>query len=613
LRFSSSPRAIAGVGPSAGYRWIFARGIDHNAYSRIFVPNVSSPGGRWQAFQIMGGLVPIGSQITCGISSGGFKFAFARRTNNRIIVCPAAPTILRWDRWFDFAGEARGDVTTANYSDGRVVVFVVGMDYAVWCRAQTDPMVNSWRDWERLDGILTSNVAAARDADEVLTIFARGLDKAIWYNRASSATGFTAADTNWVSLGTPSGIEFNTDPVVHQLSNSMLAVFAVGNDKKLYINIQTSTGDTVTYAGWHKIGGNLWTGIELRLATVSVESGDLRHVDESGRFCESMETPPGVPDAIIASASIPAIFPAVPMNGQAWVDGGVRSVIPIQGAISAGAQLVYAISCSPNTLVDPEHQPPHSLIGSLQNVVRHEFHTDDFWSFPETLASWSEASIPEIGLRAIDMLPHSILQLELTPYQPWPVPVIIIQPSFSVHDALQIDSALIRISEAYGWMRAYEATVLWDPVPAMRSSDAITLKRRQIWFAEGSFLRSLLEAACRGYVPTEREERGFDEAFTLADDLRSTITRREFTAASCISQLRGIRTLKHELDALVRERREQGFELPPGAENWWRGWERPRITTTCSPRGYESRGGPWDSWTITAHGGRSFSIEEEII
>jgi predicted acylesterase/phospholipase RssA len=594
VRFASSPKTAVGTGTLAGYKWVFARGNDNYPYSKMFTPYIVSPGGRWTVFQIMGGPVPLASDITFGRSSDDFKFAFARRTDNCVVVCLGGPSVPTWARWFEFAGEARGNVTTANYPDGRLVVFVVGMDYAVWCRSQTPLLGNSWESWQRLGGTVTSNVAAAWGLDGILTIFARGLDKAIWYKRADGENGFSASDYGWESLGSPTGVEFNTDPVVHKLPNSTLAVFAVGNDKKLYINAQSIINGSATFTGWHKIGGNLWTGIELRLATVSVESGDLRHVDESGRFCEALETPPGVPDGIIASASIPTIFPAVPINGQAWVDGGVRSVIPIQAAISAGAQLVYAISCSPNTLIDPDHEA-HSIVGALQNAAREVFLPTDSWSFSETVERWSEASLADIGFRALDMLPHSILQLELNPYQPWPVPVYVIQPSFNLHDALYIDQGFIRIAEDYGWMRAYEATILIDPIPAMQSSDAIIRKRREIYLQEKDFFHHLSRAAHPDWLSPSDPARDSD----VWSDANAAVN----------SYLPRIRSLKRELRGLVQDRMAHNFEMPSGADRWWLDWETPLRNGVTG--GWYDGGGPFDRWSIPAPSGNRIVGEAE--
>src|SRR5690606_37525994 len=46
---------------------------------------------------------------------------------------------------------------------------------------------------------------------------------------------------------------------------------------------------------------------------------------------------------ILASMSIPGMFPAVEINGEYYVDGGVTSLIPVVAAYSLGADVVIAV------------------------------------------------------------------------------------------------------------------------------------------------------------------------------------------------------------------------------------------------------------------------------
>src|SRR5262245_26497568 len=93
--------------------------------------------------------------------------------------------------------------------------------------------------------------------------------------------------------------------------------------------------------------------------------------------------------------------------------GGVRSVVPVHGAIAAGAQLVFAISASAGTLVDPDAGRARSLVGELEADAYRFFGRSAWGMFSTTWENWSQASLVDIGFRAMDMLPHSIQQLEL--------------------------------------------------------------------------------------------------------------------------------------------------------------------------------------------------------
>ena len=51
---------------------------------------------------------------------------------------------------------------------------------------------------------------------------------------------------------------------------------------------------------------------------------------------------------LLASCSIPVWFPPVPIGGQRFADGGVRSTLPIWAAAQMGATRVLAVDCLPD-------------------------------------------------------------------------------------------------------------------------------------------------------------------------------------------------------------------------------------------------------------------------
>ena len=57
------------------------------------------------------------------------------------------------------------------------------------------------------------------------------------------------------------------------------------------------------------------------------------------------------------------------------------------------------------------------------------------------------------------ILPDEVSRRDSSPDNPWPVPVVVIQPDPTlddIHDGLTIEPGLIRIRMAYGYMRAYD-------------------------------------------------------------------------------------------------------------------------------------------------------------
>jgi len=166
------------------------------------------------------------------------------------------------------------------------------------------------------------------------------------------------------------------------------------------------------------------SGIKLRLAMVSLESGKLRFVDESGQFTDD-RTQVNLMDAVIASSSIPFIFPPQQLGSENFVDGGIRDITPIQAALDAGADRVFAVVAS-RAGTDPK-------------------------------PSFDTANFIAIGQRAAEEIMPDQLQTDGTnPPRGWGSDVTIIQPETDVHDSFVIEPGLIRIARDYGHMRTTE-------------------------------------------------------------------------------------------------------------------------------------------------------------
>lgn len=83
-----------------------------------------------------------------------------------------------------------------------------------------------------------------------------------------------------------------------------------------------------------------------------------------------------VVDAVLASAAIPGVFPAVEIDGEAYVDGGVTNHVPLAPAIADGATEVYVLLASaPPELVTARTptRPLEGLVGALLTAVHRRF------------------------------------------------------------------------------------------------------------------------------------------------------------------------------------------------------------------------------------------------
>ena len=76
--------------------------------------------------------------------------------------------------------------------------------------------------------------------------------------------------------------------------------------------------------------------IPLEVVTTSLTDGRERWITSG----------PAV-EAILASSAIPSIFPAVTIDGDVLVDGGVVNNVPISRAIEAGCNRIYVLLCGP--------------------------------------------------------------------------------------------------------------------------------------------------------------------------------------------------------------------------------------------------------------------------
>ncbi|MGZ4675666.1 MAG: patatin-like phospholipase family protein [Acidimicrobiia bacterium] len=177
------------------------------------------------------------------------------------------------------------------------------------------------------------------------------------------------------------------------------------------------------------------SGLTLRVGAVSLATGELRYVDGHGRLYARDGTPLDVPnvrvqDAVLASASIPVMYPPTEMGGEYYVDGGVREILPLALAFNQlGAGHIFAVVASKPGVDEWEDRGDRGLFEIARRVTA-------------------------------DIGPDETLRKEIDPPRGWGRRVTVIVPELDVHDPLTIDPELIAASIDYGYMRA--ADVLLD-------------------------------------------------------------------------------------------------------------------------------------------------------
>ena len=112
--------------------------------------------------------------------------------------------------------------------------------------------------------------------------------------------------------------------------------------------------------------------------TVSIEA--IRHSDRLIRIAAtnwktgelvSFDNEQITHEAVLASASIPGIFPVVRINGEPYVDGSVLMNTPFKPAIDLGADVIHVVALDPDLAKTPPPAMPNTMdtIGRMLNIT----------------------------------------------------------------------------------------------------------------------------------------------------------------------------------------------------------------------------------------------------
>ncbi|HVX22040.1 MAG TPA: patatin-like phospholipase family protein [Acidimicrobiales bacterium] len=203
-------------------------------------------------------------------------------------------------------------------------------------------------------------------------------------------------------------------------------------------------------------------GLELRMAVAALGDGALRYVTQDGHIVASdavtpVAGPVDVLDGVLASATVPLLFPPRPLAGDVYVDGGVANNVPVDAAVRLGATRVFAI------LAVPLAQPRD--------------HRD-----------YTRAPAPLVFLRAAGGVAFVERQLaNLNPPLPDGTTVTVIDPVVDVVGPFEVSQGLMLLDMDYGWMRAADVLAeVGDDVrrQAFSATDAVVVARTRAWHRE---------------------------------------------------------------------------------------------------------------------------------
>jgi hypothetical protein len=131
-------------------------------------------------------------------------------------------------------------------ADGRLELFIVGNDLALWHMRQT-ARINRWSDWQSHDapsGVNFQRVrpAVAQSADGRLELFVVGEDDALWHLWQTAPNG---GWSDWYCHGSPPPAGLMGSPTVAASADGRLELFVVGTDGALW-----HLGQTAPNGGW---------------------------------------------------------------------------------------------------------------------------------------------------------------------------------------------------------------------------------------------------------------------------------------------------------------------------------------------------------------------------
>ncbi len=243
------------------------------------------------------------------------------------------------------------------------------------------------------------------------------------------------------------------------------------------------------------------------------------------RSTNASQCPPlkvSVVDGVMASAALPLSFEPCKLGLENYVDGGVRSTVPIWHAIAAGATKVWAVVAGGETV-----GPATSILDG------------------KVIENFDSSNMADIAMRvAADIMPNQILRSDVDPPSGWgavQVFQIFPEPKSDVHKGTVIDPGLIRIRMAHGYMRADD---VWAAQVAGRDPEEVSVEREtfdivklrhEIWIEE-------FAANGRDYVEDAIGQAPFQAATSGAD----------------LNALKTVREKKLALKALVNERIAKG-------------------------------------------------------
>ena len=167
----------------------------------------------------------------------------------------------RYEPWYERRFEDKqviGAPCVARNADGTLEVFACGTDNALWHISQTSAL--DWgSNWNSLGGQILAGfpvipvICVGTNADGRLEVFVRGLDGAVYYSAQNQPNADPGNWAGWQALGKTQKV---VQMAVASNADGRMELFAIGTDGVLWHISQTPAPDWG--AAWNSLGGTFF-------------------------------------------------------------------------------------------------------------------------------------------------------------------------------------------------------------------------------------------------------------------------------------------------------------------------------------------------------------------
>jgi hypothetical protein len=169
------------------------------------------------------------------------------QANQLVADMPIPAPVQQPSTWASLGGHNLQQIAVGRNTDGRMEMFALGGDYAVYYQTQVSPG-GAWGGWQYLGGYVKS-ISVAREQDGRLDVFAIGTDRAVYYASQTYAGSSTFGSWHYIG-GVALGIAVGTH------SNGALEIFEIGTNHQVYKNWENAPNGSFQTGFNSSLGGN---------------------------------------------------------------------------------------------------------------------------------------------------------------------------------------------------------------------------------------------------------------------------------------------------------------------------------------------------------------------